>query len=96
MAQLTDPSYITKNMFDAVLREKFYNNTNDEAVRDQAGKLLLLMRESKAYRQIIRDVLHAAEISKNTTPDGVAEIGFAMGLQFGFELALTCVRDPDV
>ena len=96
MAQVTDPAYISKNMLDAVMREKFYNNTNDAAVRDQADKLMRLFRESKSHPQVIADVLHTATISKNTSPDAVAEIGFAMGLQFGFELAMTCPPDPDL
>jgi hypothetical protein len=95
MAHMTDPGYISPNMFDVVMREKFYNNTDDAAVSDQAQKLLLLLRESKSRPQIIADVLHAASISKHRTPDGIAEIGFAMGLQFGFELALTCVPEKE-
>jgi hypothetical protein len=95
MAHMTDPGCISPNMFDAVMREKFYNNTDDAAVSAQAQKLLLLLRESKSRPQIIADVLHAANISKNRTPDGIAEIGFPMGLQFGFELALTCVPEEE-
>ena len=96
MAQVIDPAYISKNMFDAVMREKFYNNKDDAAVQDQAAKLLLLFRESRSHLQVISDVIHTATISKNTSPEAVAETGFAMGLQFGFELAMTCPPEPDL
>lgn len=87
--QLTDPSYISEQMFDKVVLEKFTNNTNDLAVRMQAVELVRLLRASKSRDQIIVDILHAAKASRHESADGIAEIGFSMGLQLGFELALS-------
>jgi hypothetical protein len=87
--QLTDPSYISHQMFDKAIREKFQDNLDDEAVRQQAFKLLQMVRSSKWREQILVDILHAAKVSGQTSMDQTAEIGFCMGLQFGFELALT-------
>lgn len=86
--RLTDPGYISEQMFDKVIREKFQDNHDDAAVRGQALKLIRLIQASKCRPQIIADILHAARISRSDSPQGVAEIGFAMGVQFGFELAL--------
>ena len=44
---LTDPSYISEQMFDKTIREKFQDNCDDAAVRDQAAKLIRLLRASK-------------------------------------------------
>ena len=87
--KLTDPSYISEKMLDKVIREKFQENENDDEVRDQAIKLIGMLRASQCRPQVIVDVLHAASVSGNSSPERVAEVGFAMGLQFGFELALS-------
>jgi len=87
--KLTDPSYISEQMFDKVIREKFQQNQNDDAVRDQAIKLIGLLRASQSRTQVIVDVLHAVKVSGNSSAEKIAEIGFAMGLQFGFELGLS-------
>ena len=87
--RLTDPSYISNQMFDRLVKVKFHDNADDAAVRDQALKLVEMIRASKLRTQILADVLHAAEVSRNKSPRGVTEIGFAMGVQCGFELALT-------
>ena len=87
--RLTDPSYISNQMFDRLVKVEFHDNADDAAVRDQALKLVEMIRASKLRTQILADVLHAAEVSRNKSPRGVAEIGFAMGVQCGFELALT-------
>ena len=87
--RMTDPGYISQEMFDRLVREKFQDNQDDAAVRDQAIKLVRLVRSSKWRSQVIADVLHAAKTSRNDSTQGIAEIGFAMGLQFGFELGLT-------
>ncbi len=76
-------------MFDKVVLEKFVNNTDDLAVRMQILELLRLLRTSKSRDQIIVDILHAAKASGRESTEGIAEIGFTMGLQFGFELALS-------
>ncbi len=87
--QLTDPSYISHQMFDKAIREKFQDNLDDGAVRQQAFKLLQMIRSSQWREQILADILHAAKVSGHTSIDQAAEIAFCMGLQFGFELALT-------
>jgi hypothetical protein len=88
-ARLTDPSYISDQMFDRLVRVKFHDNADDAGVRDHATKLVRMIHASKLRSQILADILHAAKISRNRSPRGVAEIGFAMGVQCGFELALT-------
>jgi hypothetical protein len=45
--QLTDPSYISHQMFDKAVREKFQDNPDDGAVRQQAFKLLQMVRSSQ-------------------------------------------------
>ena len=87
--KITDPSYISENMFDKVVREKFQDNTNDPAVRDQAIKMLKMFRAGKTHEQIIVDVLHAADGARRSSNEGIAEIGFLMGMQCGFELAVS-------
>jgi hypothetical protein len=47
MPKLTDPSYISEHMFDKVVREKFQDNADDPAVRDQAMKMLAFFRAGK-------------------------------------------------
>lgn len=89
MPKITDPSYISEHMFDKVVREKFQDNVDDPAVRNQAIEMLKMFRAGKTHDQIITDVLHAARAARRTSTDGVAEIGFLMGMQFGFELAVS-------
>jgi hypothetical protein len=89
MPKLIDPSYISEQMFDKVVKEKFQDNVDDPAVRDQAIKMLAMFRAGKTHDQIITDVLQAARAARRTSAEGVAEIGFLMGMQFGFELAVS-------
>lgn len=86
---LSNPTHISPEMFDKVIAEKFQKNAADEAVRAQALTLIHLLRQSKSRNQIIVDVLHAARRA-GSNAESIAEIGFAMGLQFGYELALSC------
>src|SRR6266849_2421859 len=87
--RITDPSYISEHMLDKVLKEKFHDNADDAAVRDQALKFLRMFRASTTRDQTIVDILHASRISRRDFKEGIAEIGFTMGMQFGFELALS-------
>lgn len=87
--QLTNPNYISQQMFNKALREKFQDNPDDEAVRQQAIKLIQLVRGSQTYEQILVDIMRAAKVSGHTSKEQTAEIAFYMGLQFGFELALS-------
>jgi hypothetical protein len=88
-ARVTMPDHISQGMFDKALREKFYDNPDDDAVRDQAIRMMRLVRGSEARTRILSDVSYAAEISSLTSIEARAEIAFCMGLQFGFELALS-------
>jgi hypothetical protein len=76
-------------MFDNALRQKFHENPDDDAVRKQAARLIQLPRGSPSHRQILVDIAQAAKASGRTAREQMAEIAFAMGLQFGFELALS-------
>jgi predicted transposase YdaD len=76
-------------MFDKALREKFQDNPDDEAVRQQAMKLIQLVRGSQSRERTLVDIMHAAKVSGHTSKEQTAEIAFCMGLQFGFELALS-------
>jgi len=87
--RIIDPNYISTEMFSSVLREKFFNNTNDPEVRNQAVALIKLLRSSGLQEQVITDILFAAKASGKVSPERTAEIGFAMGMQYGFELAQT-------
>lgn len=87
--ELTDPSYISEQMFDNVLRQKFMDNTNDLSVRHQALTLLQLVRRSQSREQIITDIMHAMKASGSSSKEQLAEIAFCMGLQFGFELGIS-------
>jgi hypothetical protein len=86
---VTDPSYISAQMFTKVLNERFFENTDDPAVRSQAITLIKLLRSSGCLPQVIADVLFAVRVQKEPSIELTAEIGFAMGMQFGFELAHT-------
>lgn len=87
--KLTDPSYISEHMLDKVVKEKFHDNVDDTAVRDQAIKFLHMFRTGTTHDQTIVDILHASRVSRRDFKEGIAEIGFVMGLQYGFELALS-------
>jgi hypothetical protein len=86
---LTNPSYISEQMFDKVLRDKFQENSDDHAVIQQAAQLARLVRGSQSHQQILVDIMYAAKASGKTSIEQVAEIALSMGLQFGFELALS-------
>ncbi len=86
---ITDPSYISEHMLDKVVKEKFHGNADDTAVRNQAIKFLQMFCASTTRDQTIVDVLHASQISRRDFKEGIAEIGFLMGMQYGFELALS-------
>jgi hypothetical protein len=88
--RVSNPTHISPAMFDKVILEKFQENAADEAVRAQALTLIRLLRQSKTRSQIIVDILNAATKSRNNSAEGIAEIGFAMGMQFGYELGLSC------
>ena len=85
--QLTDPHYISARMFAKVIDERFFKNQEDNSVKSQAMKLLGLLRSSGQRDQVISDILFATKSSGQTSPQRTAEIGFLMGLQYGFELA---------
>ena len=68
-------------------RKSFTINADDAAVRDQAIKFLQMFRAERTHGQTIVDILHASRISRRDSEEGIAEIGFVMGMQFGFELA---------
>ena len=87
--RLTNPSYISQQMFDKALREKFQDNTDDAAVQEQAVKLLQLHHASQLRELILVDIMRAAKVSGHTSREQTAEIAFCMGLQFGFELGLS-------
>lgn len=86
---VTDPSYISAQMFAKVLNKQFFENTDDPAVRGQAITLINLLRSSGCLPQIIVDVLAAVRVQKKPSIELTAEIAFSMGMQFGFELAHT-------
>ena len=86
---ITDPSYISEHMLDRVVKEKFHDNADDIAMRNQAIKFLQILRASTTRNQTIVDIPHASQMSRRDSKEGIAEIGFVMGMQYGFELALS-------
>jgi hypothetical protein len=76
-------------MFGNAIQQKFLENPDDDAVRQQALKLIQLFWESSLRHQILTDIAHAVTVSGRTSTGQNGEIAFAMGLQFGFELALS-------
>jgi len=58
-------------------------------VRNHAIKFSQIFRASRTRDQNIVDILHASQISRRDFKDGIAEIGCLMGMQYGFELALS-------
>jgi hypothetical protein len=87
--RLTDPTYISQQMFDKAIREKFQDNPDDTTVRQQAITLLKLHHDGQWGPQTIADIMHAAKVFGRTSKEEIADIGFCMGLQFGFELGIT-------
>ena len=79
--------HLRAHALDKVVREKFHDNADDPAVRDQAIRFLQTFRASRTRDQTIADILQAARISRFDSKEGIAEIGFVMGVQYGFELA---------
>jgi hypothetical protein len=51
---ITDPSYISEHMLDKVVKERFHNNADDTAVRNQAIKFLQMFRAGTTRDQTIR------------------------------------------
>jgi hypothetical protein len=92
--RVTNPSYISQQMFDKALLEKFLDNADGEGVRQQASRLTQLVAGSQSRDQIVADIVHAAKVSGNTAREQTAVVAFCMGLQFGFELALTYPPSP--
>jgi len=92
---LADTAHISPQMCATVLREKFFDNTNDPAVRSQAIGLIKLLRASGCQQQIISEILHAVKASGSVSAERAAEIGFAMGMQYGFELNYTYPASSD-
>ncbi len=91
--EVTDPSYISQQMFDKVLQEAFLDNPVNEAVEQQARKLIQLFRNSTSHLRVLSGVVTARNIARFPKWFGhkeelTIEIAFAMGLQCGFELAL--------
>jgi hypothetical protein len=76
-------------MFDEALQERFLENASDESVRLQASKLLRLLRGSRMHQQVFSRHWACGAVSRRTSTEQTAEIAFCMGLQFGFELAVT-------
>jgi hypothetical protein len=87
--RVTNTSYISQQMFDKALREKFQDNPDDEGVRQQATQLMQRVGSSQSREQIVADIMHAAKVSGHTSREQTAVIAFCMGLQFGFELAVS-------
>jgi hypothetical protein len=87
--RVTNPSYISQQMFDKAIQENFLENSDDQGVRQQAKTLLQLVTMSRFRDQILKDIVHAAKISGYTSKEQTAVMAFCMGLQCGFELALT-------
>jgi hypothetical protein len=87
--RITNPNYISQQMFDVALRQKFLENPDDDAVTQQALRLTELFRGSLSRQQVLVDIAHAAKVPGHTSMEQAQEIAFAMGLQFGFELALS-------
>jgi hypothetical protein len=85
--KITDPSYISEHMLDKAVQEKFHDNADDVAVRNQLFVFLQIFRAAKTRDQTIVDILHASRAARRDSNEGIAEIGFVMGMQFGFELA---------
>ena len=87
--KLTNPRYISQQMFDKAIREKFHDNPDDQAVQQQGSQMMQLVTGSQLRDQIVTDILHAAKVSGYSSKEQTAVIAFCMGLQFGFELGLT-------
>lgn len=87
--RVTDPSYISQQMFDKALNERFLGNSDDEGVRQQAMLLMQMLTKSKLRGEVQTNIQHASKVSGHTSKEQIAEIAFCMGLQFGFELACT-------
>jgi hypothetical protein len=84
--QTANPDYISQEKFDRALQE-FQQRPNNDAVFHQAVTLIQLLRGSTAYKQVLFDVAQAAKTSGHTSKEQTSEIAFAMGMQFGFDLA---------
>jgi hypothetical protein len=76
-------------MLDKVVKEKFLENPNFAAVRNQTATFAKMFRASTNHEQTIVDVLYASRLAHRESKEGIAELGFVMGMQFGFELALS-------
>lgn len=87
--QVTNPQYVSQQMFDMVLRGKFHENPDDGAVIAQGSKIIQLVTNSMLRDQILTDILHAAGSTGRTSTEQLALVAFGMGVQLGFELGIT-------
>jgi len=67
----------------------FWSIADDAAVRNQAIKFLQMFRASTTRNRPSLTYLHPSQMSRRDFKEGIAEIGFLMGMQHGFELALS-------
>jgi hypothetical protein len=80
---------ISERMLDKIVKENFHDNASEAAVRNQAIKFVQMFRASTIRDQSIIDILNASQRSRRHFKEGIAEIAFVMGMQYGFELART-------
>jgi hypothetical protein len=62
--------YISEHMLDKVVKEKFHDNADDAAVRDQMLKFLRMFRAGTTRDQTIVDILHASRVSRRESKEG--------------------------
>jgi len=51
--------------------------------------MLRMFRAGRTHDQVIADIMRISQVSRRGSKEQVAEIGFVMGMQFGFELAMS-------
>ena len=62
---ITDPSYISEHMLDEVVKEKFHDDADDVAVRNQAIKFLQISSASTTRNQTCSSLPRKAPPSKS-------------------------------
>ena len=85
---VTQPDYISQEMFDQVLRGLSSLESSGLDLRQQVSMMFQLLRGSSEHDQVMIDVHSVVEAAKARSDDRKAEIAFVMGMQLGFQLAL--------
>lgn len=85
--QITNPDYISQEMFDDLLKDMFSLVTPGTDLKQQMRLLRQRFLNSSERSRILADIESVAEYASVHSIEGNVAIAYVMGMQLGFELA---------